>query len=547
MITNKLTFKLPFNFRRPLNVYDRLGRQSRRLWRSGMDRLQAFKVPAFKLNSDFAARWVKLWRAAAVKLALLLAIFVAVPFILYGQFRAADEEKQQILLKSAQEQGRLVVVSITPLLTRFDPATSKRLGELLNQISSGDTNIKVLLRPKNATSADQFYYVASAPTVSAAYLAAEQKQLGDSGVLKRVPATCREADSTVARYTNPGGKEELLVSLNAVNTTAGCWVIITSSAAADFLGTGIGRPYWKTPEIRLASLIYLMMAVFVVLLFLDGARSLRRFTDLARRIRTRGGEASTFAALNQVPELDSVAREFDGMVGSLRQSAELIRFTAEDNAHAFKTPIAVISQSLEPLKRAVKSGNERGARAIEMIENSVHRLDILVSAARQMDEAAAEIIDPSREAIDVAELLRRMGDAYSDALSDRGIKVLVDADQSVVVLAQEDSLDTVLENIVENAASFSKPGDHIRLAAHPVDGMAVITVDDSGPGVNEPDLERMFERYFSKREATGSNEDDHFGVGLWIVRRNIEVIGGSVDARNLDAGGLRMSITLPLA
>ena len=164
-----------------------------------------------------------------------------------------------------------------------------------------------------------------------------------------------------------------------------------------------------------------------------------------------------------------------------------------------------------------------------------------------MDEAAAEIIDPSREEIDVGELLRRMGDAYSDALKDRQIDVSVDVEESVVVLAQEDSLETVLENIVENAASFSKPGDHIGLAAHLVDGMAVITVDDSGPGVNEPDLERMFERYFSKRETDGANHEDHFGVGLWIVRRNIEAIGGSVDAINREAGGLRMSITLPLA
>lgn len=528
MATNKLF----------VDFHNHLGR----IRRSVRDRL-----PSFDLNFDFMRRWARLWRALAVKLVLLLAIFVAVPLILYAQFRAADQEKQQILLKSAQEQGRLVVVSITPLLTRFDPATSKRLGDLLGQISGGDTNIKVLLRPNSAPSAEQFYYVASAPTVSASYLAAEQKQLVGSGVFKRVPATCREADSAVARYTNPSGKEELLVSLHAVNTTVGCWVIITSSAAADFLGTGIGRPYWKTPEIRLAAIIYLLMAVFVVLLFLDGARSLRRFTDLARRIRTRGGESATFEDLNRVPELDTVAREFDGMVGSLRQSAELIRFTAEDNAHAFKTPIAVISQSLEPLKRAVKDGDDRGVRAVEMIENSVHRLDMLVTAARQMDEAAAEIIDPTREAIDVAELLRRMGDVYSDALKDRGINVSVDAANSVVVLAQEDSLETVLENIVENAVSFSKQGDHIDLAAHLVDGKAVITVEDSGPGVSEPDLERMFERYFSKRQANGSDVEDHFGVGLWIVRRNIEAIGGTVSAANRETGGLCMSITLPLA
>src|SRR5690606_12116392 len=133
--------------------------------------------------------------------------------------------------------------------------------------------------------------------VSAAYLEAERAELLGSGIFTRVPATCSAISPSTARYTNPGGEEEMLVSLNAVNTQSGCWVVITSSSAADFLGTGIGRPYRQTPAVRLAAAIYLLMAVFVFWLFLDGARSLRRFTDLARRIRTRGSDVATFAAL----------------------------------------------------------------------------------------------------------------------------------------------------------------------------------------------------------------------------------------------------------
>jgi two-component system sensor histidine kinase ChvG len=491
------------------------------------------------------ARLVRLWRAFLVKLALLLVIFIAVPWILYGQFRSADAEMQRLLLKSAQEQGRLVVESVKPLLTRFDPGTVQRLGAALERIGSPETNIKVLFRPGDAPDSEQFYYVASAPAVPAPYLAAEQKKLIETGIFKRVPATCEEVDSSAARFTNPDGKEELLVSLTPVHTMPGCWVVITSSAAAEFLGTGIGRSYWKTPEVRIAALIYVMMAVFVVLLFLDGARSLRGFADLARRIRNRRGATATFAELNRVPELDGVALEFDRMVGSLRRSAKMIRYRAEDNAHAFKTPIAVIAQSLEPLKRVFGPTSGRPARAVEMIEQSVNRLDVLVSAARQMDEATAEIIDPSRDPVDVSGLLRRIGNEYTESLKRRNIRVGVSVDDAIVVLAQEDALETVFENLIENAASFSPSGGEIMLSAA-VDGdWATITVEDSGPGVPDGNLERIFERYFSSRSADGADKEAHFGVGLWIVRRNIEVVGGSVVAENRESGGLRMRVGLP--
>lgn len=66
-------------------------------------------------------RTLPMARAFATKLVLLLAIFVAVPWILYGQFRAADEDKQSLLLKAAQEQGRLVAESIKPHLSEFTP------------------------------------------------------------------------------------------------------------------------------------------------------------------------------------------------------------------------------------------------------------------------------------------------------------------------------------------------------------------------------------------------------------------------------------------
>ncbi len=334
--------------------------------------------------------------------------------------------------------------------------------------------------------------------------------------------------------------------MRAANTGAGCWVVITSTAAADFLETGIGRPYWQTPEIRFAAIIYILMDVFVVLLFLDGRRNLQRFATLARRIRTRKRDNTTFAAENHIPELSGVATEFDRMVGALRHSAQMIRYMAEDNAPAFKTPIAVIAQAVEPLKRSSDVSDGRTQRAIEIIEHSVQRLDNLVSIAKWMDEASAEIIDPTCEPVEISGLCRKMAEEYTAALVSKDLSISVDASQSVVVLAQEDSLETVLENLLENAASFSPKGEAIQIRISKENGTGIIRLEDSGPGIDEADLGRVFDQYFTKRspEATCA-QDQHFGVGLWIVRRNTEAIGGSVFAGNRPQGGLQITLKLP--
>jgi len=94
-------------------------------------------------------------------------------------------------------------------------------------------------------------------------------------------------------------------------------------------------------------------------------------------MRLGGKPTAGFAEQNQIAELDGVAAEFDRLVATLGQTAESIRRRAEDNAHAFKTPIAIMRQCLEPLRRALPEDNPRGRRAAEVMEKAVDRLDSL--------------------------------------------------------------------------------------------------------------------------------------------------------------------------
>lgn len=109
-------------------------------------------------------------------------------------------------------------------------------------------------------------------------------------------------------------------------------------------------------------------------------------------------------------------------------------------------------------------------------------------------------------------------------------------------------------------SAFRRRGGVIAVALRAQGPSAALTVEDQGPGVPPEYLGRIFERYFSYRPAPPGGDDSdnsgenpagtpggNFGIGLWIVRRNVEAVGGTVATHNKGDGGLKVTITLPYA
>lgn len=481
---------------------------------------------------------------------LLLAVFVTVPVILYSEFRAADREQQALLLNVVREQGRLVAEGLRPLLAAFNGRNVSQINDVLARFASGSLRIRLLLRAPGKTGSNSFFYIGVQPKVSSEFLDRDRQELINTGILGRLGPSCAIGAPEVIPHRNPAGEEEVLTAIVPMETESGCWVVILSNAADRFFGTSLGRPYWDSAEIRLAAVIYVMMAFFVLALFLGVWRSLRRFATLARELSSRRpGKSQRFVSLVAVPELRGVAAEFDRLVDVLHRTADAIRLAAHENAHALKTPLAIISQSLEPLRRHLAAGDTRARAAYGRIEKAVRRLDALVSAAQRMDQAIAESIRLERTPVDLSSLVQGLVDTYAGHVENHGVRLQSLITPGIVVNANEDAVELLLENIIENARGFSPPGGSIFVTLTRDGGTAEIAIEDEGPGIDPAQLERVFERYFSTRpagaESANEQADTHFGIGLWIVRRNVEALGGTVGAENRPEGGLRVRVRLP--
>jgi two-component system sensor histidine kinase ChvG len=500
--------------------------------------------------------WV--WSISA-KAAFLGVVFVLVPVFLYIEFRSAHETSQELLLRSVRAEGRTISQSLLPLLTNAGPSALPEIGRDLAWYAGDVTTIKLLLHPASTQNGTEgFYYVASWPPVAPSNLEAERNTLASQGVLDRLSENCIDEMPFSLIYHRPTGGAEIVTAVTPVSTAAGCWAVVASFSEDAFPGAHLGQPYWATPPVITAAVIYLVMAAITFGTLLSVRGGLRRFALRACRIREQGPDAESFADRYNLPELADVAAEFDRMVDSLHRSAADIRQTAEDNAHAFKTPIAVIRQSIEPLRRALPQENQRAQRAIGIVERSLDRLDGLVSSARRLDEATADLIAKPRVPVDLGGVIGGLIQIRSGILASHDVSIIlashdltISADllPGLYVLGTEEMIETVVENLIENAVSFSPAGSEILVHLARDGRFARLTISDQGPGVPAEQLDRIFDRYYSERRAEPASDapSSYFGIGLWISRRNVEAMGGRIEAENLEPQGLAIHVRLPLA
>jgi two-component system sensor histidine kinase ChvG len=242
-----------------------------------------------------------------------------------------------------------------------------------------------------------------------------------------------------------------------------------------------------------------------------------------------------------------VARDFDKLVLDLKHLSQQIRQSAEDNAHSFKTPLAAIQSSLSPVRKAVSLEDQRARRALEIIDSAIARLLALVNAAQRFDTGTADLIEAPRVPTNLTQLVGEATLNFREITASRDIRLVRRLDDSVIVRSAKGMLETVLQNILENATSFSPRGASIIITLTQNHDTVELQVDDEGPGIPADKIERVFERYFSSRpnQPGEAGKPPHSGLGLWIVRRNVEALGGEVRATNRVGGGLSVAVTLP--
>jgi two-component system sensor histidine kinase ChvG len=268
----------------------------------------------------------------------------------------------------------------------------------------------------------------------------------------------------------------------------------------------------------------------------------RRLRDRARAILDpRGRLLGGFVASRARDEVGELSRSLGELTARLQRHVRLLESFASDVSHELKNPLASIRAATE-IALSSRDGAERRAM-LSMVQEDVNRMERLLTGVREIsriDSGAGE--EEARGPVDVREIAGRVVDAARLRANGTQVSYLVEGEH-VPAWVPPERLQQVLENLLDNATSFSPPGGSVRVCVSKEGQTAVVRVIDNGPGVLLEHRDRIFDRFFSFRP--GESKGLHAGLGLSIVKAIAEGHGGTVAVSNPPGGGACFEVRLP--
>ena len=322
---------------------------------------------------------------------------------------------------------------------------------------------------------------------------------------------------------------------------------------------------------------FLVLTAVMLLLSLSLANTIaepvRRLAEAAERVRRGIKSRQTIPDYTERPdEIGHLSGAMRDMTQALYARMDAIESFAADVAHELKNPLTSLRSAMETLPRVMQpAGRER---LLAVMQHDVKRLDRLISDISDASRLDAELSRHDAQPLDAARLAQAVVASTKDSSRSNGVNVEASVDKptssaadAFLVAGHDSRLAQVLTNLIDNARSFSTPGETVRVSVRRrlrrEDDAAApawidLTVEDGGPGISPQALERIFARFYTDRPAQhfGNNS----GLGLSISRQIVEAHGGRLWAENIAplaepieredgsmryAAGARFIVTLP--
>jgi two-component system, OmpR family, sensor histidine kinase BaeS len=269
----------------------------------------------------------------------------------------------------------------------------------------------------------------------------------------------------------------------------------------------------------------------------------RRITVLARGTNALiQGDYDVRVAAHGHDELAQLARDFNTLAETLQATREARQQWVADIAHELRTPLALLRAEIESMQDGVRPLDQA---SLASLGTEAARLARLVEDLHMLSMSDVGALTYHKEPVDLAEVVEDAADSQRRALGDRGLSVETRLSDDIRVLADETRLAQVLANLAQNNLRYTQAPGRIVVTLRRTGARAVLTWEDSGPGVPEADLQRLTERLY-RVEASRNRASGGSGLGLAIARAIVEGHGGTLTARRSALGGLAIVIELPV-
>lgn len=247
-------------------------------------------------------------------------------------------------------------------------------------------------------------------------------------------------------------------------------------------------------------------------------------------------------------EMAELMRDFDRMAERLENLVNAQNRLLTDISHELRSPLARLNVALELARQ--RSGSDAGS-ALDRIDRESGRLNELIERLLMLARLESGAESTEKASVQLEQLIDEIAKDASFEAQSRKCRVDVNIVDDCIVMGSPTLLHSAIENVVRNAVRYTREGSTVEVCLErqdqsPGPARAVIRIADSGPGVPEDALDKIFQPFYRIDDARG-RQTGGTGLGLSITERSIRLHGGTVRATNRPGGGLVVEIHLPLA
>jgi signal transduction histidine kinase len=253
------------------------------------------------------------------------------------------------------------------------------------------------------------------------------------------------------------------------------------------------------------------------------------------------GDLSQRVNIKSPQELASLGHTFNHMAESLEQAEINRQAMTADIAHELRNPLAVQRANLEALQDGLFPLTQENIRPI-LEQNQL--LTRMVEDLRTIAQADAGQLSLRFEELNLATLITETAERFKVNAAQKEITLETRLDEAPPVNADPERLQQILHNLLQNALRHTPDGGRITVSLEPEGDQAIMTIQDSGPGIPDDRLEHVFQRFY-RVDPARSRADGSTGLGLSIARQLAEAHSGTLTAGNHPDGGAVFTLTLP--
>jgi len=270
-----------------------------------------------------------------------------------------------------------------------------------------------------------------------------------------------------------------------------------------------------------------------------GVRPLRRLaTDLGRKA---ADDLSPLPTERVPEELRRVIRSINDLLARLSAAFDREKRFAADAAHELRTPISVLKVHLHNLRRDLPNDNPNVMRLADGIERMNHLVKQILALYRSTpDQFMANFTR-----IDLHMLARDAISRLYGAFAARNLQIELTGSDSPLT-GDRFALETLLQNLLSNAQKYTPRGGRVRVTVEPTADSVLLQIEDSGPGIEPAEFERVFERFYRVGGDRHASEATGCGLGLAIVRHIAELHHATISLdRSPELQGLSVRVVFP--